>query len=309
MPEGARFTLRPMTASDCGVAQYIGREAMDWLRRSQGQEVEPWQPRAPSTQRHLLGTDPGGAWIAEINGVPVGYALSLVRGDIWFLSQLFVQPDQHGHGIGRVLLERAQAYGRDRGARIFSVIASGSPAAHGLYMRAGMFAVGIGYRMLGPLEPLLALPGAEANKKRIVDCGGWQDRMADLDREVFGAVRRQDHAYYLSNDDYAEHASFGLSRDGDLLGYGYAFAFADGPYIAPMAAYEPADQLPLLRMAAEWLLAHETSSGSMLVLSANKTLLGALLAAGWRSQGWTFLMTSEPFGRFDRYHPAGGALL
>ncbi|MDP9237905.1 MAG: GNAT family N-acetyltransferase [Chloroflexota bacterium] len=298
-----------MTDADVGVALYIGREAMDGLRRSQGQQVEPWQPTAPSTQRHLLGTDPGGAWIAEINGVPVGYALSLVRGHIWFLSQLFVQPDQHGHGVGGALLERAQTYGREGGARIFSVIALGSPAAHGLYMRAGMFAVGIGYRMIGPLEPLLALPQADANKKRIVDCSGWQDRIAGLDREVFGAERRQDHAYYLRNDGFGEHGSFGLSRDGDLLGYGYAYAYADGAYIAPLAAYEPPDQLPLLRMAAEWLIEHEASTASMLVLSANKTIMGALLAAGWRSQGWTFLMTSGPFGKFDRYHPAGGALL
>jgi GNAT superfamily N-acetyltransferase len=296
-----------MVATDTGVAQYIGREAMDWLRRSQGQHVEPWQPTPPTIQRHLVSTDPQGAWIAEANGVPVGYALSFVRGHIWFLSQLFVQPDQHGHGIGAALLEKAQAYGRNRGATIFSVIASGSQVAHGLYMRAGMFAVGIGYRMVGPLEPLRKLPEAEARKKRIVDCSGWQDRIADLDRELFGAERRQDHAYYLRNDGFGEHASFGLSRDGDLLAYGYAFA--DGAYIAPVAAYDPADQLPLLRMAAEWLVEHEASTASMLVLSANKAIMGALLAAGWRSEGWTFLLTSEPFGKFDRYHPAGGALL
>ncbi len=307
MAQAPGISLRPMVEGDLGVASYIGREAMDGLRLSQGEEVRPWQPRAPFMQRHLLGTDPDGAWIAEINGAPVGYTMSLVRGDIWFLSQLFVQPDQHGHGVGAALLERTQAYGRARGATIFSVIASSSRVAHALYMRAGMFATGIGYRMTGPLAPLTELPDADASKKRIVDCSGWQDRIAELDREVFGAERRQDHAFYLDAESAgAPSASFGLSRDGRLLAYGYAVA-GDG-FIAPLAASEPQDQLPVLRMAAEWLSAQQ-ENGDVLVLSHNQTIMRALLAAGWKSRGWVFFMTSAPFGKFDRYHPAGGALL
>lgn len=307
MPDGAKLTCRAMLEADLGVAMYIGREAMDWLRRSQNEETQAWQPAQPAAQRHLLHTDPDGAWIAELNGVPVGYSMGLVRGDIWFLSQLFVQPDQHGHGVGAELLRRAQDYGRARGARVFSVVASSSRVAHALYMRAGMFATGIGYRMAGPLGPLLELPEPDATKKRIVDCRGWQDRIAALDRAVFGAERRQDHAFYLEPAiDPGRKASFGLSRDGDLLAYGYVLG--EG-YIAPIAAYEPEDQLPLLRMAAEWLIDNEVSTGDVLVFSHNQTMMRALLAAGWKSRGWVFLMTSEPFGQFDRYHPAGGTLL
>jgi GNAT superfamily N-acetyltransferase len=305
MPEQPALHVRPMTEADLNVAAYIGREAMDGLARSQGGDVSPWIPSQPTVFRHILETDPGGAWIAELNGVAVGYSMALVRGDIWFLSQLFVQPDQHGHDIGAVLLRRAQQYGHDRGARVFSVIASTSLAAHALYMRAGMFATGIGYRMTGPLEPLLALPQSDAG---VIDCGGWQDSIADLDRAVFGAERRQDHALYLGSDEASgPKGSFGLARDGALLGY--AYALANGGFIGPIGAREPEDQLPLLRMAAAWLLDHETSAGNMLVISHNHTLMHALLAAGWRSLRWTFLLTSEPFGQFDRYHPSGGTLL
>lgn len=297
-----------MTDADIGVAMYIGREAMDALRRSHGEQTQPWKPGIPWGQRHLLRTDPDGAWVAEINGVPVGYAMALVRGEIWLLSQLFVQPDQHGKGIGGELLRRAQAYGREQGASVFSVIASTSRVAHALYTRAGMFAAGIGYRMSGPLEPLLALPEADATKKRIVDCSGWQDRIAELDQEMFGAERRQDHAYYLSGEGLAgENASFGLSHRGELLGY--AYAVADGGFIAPLAAKEPEDQLPLLRMAAAWLVDRETSTGNMMALSTNATILSALVSAGWRSEGWVFFLRSAPFGKFDRYHPAGGMML
>jgi GNAT superfamily N-acetyltransferase len=303
MPE-PQLTYRPMTPGDLGVAMYIGREAMDGLRRSQGGDPEPWTPHRPLTQAHLLRTDPGGAWIGEVNGVPCGYAMSFVRGKIWFLSQLFIQPDQQGHGLGQELLRRAQEYGRANGASISSVIASTSHVAHALYMRSGMFATAIAYRMTGPVEPLRRLPSVDASQKRIVDCSGWQDKIAALDSELFGAERRQDHAFYLQDN---PTASFGLSRDGELLGYGYVVE--DGAFIAPIAAREPGLQLPLLRMATDWLADHEIGIANMMVISANKTLMHVLLKAGWKSNAWTFLLTSEPFGQFDRYHPAGGALL
>jgi GNAT superfamily N-acetyltransferase len=308
MPDDPKLILRPMHETDLGAAMYIGREAMDWLRRSQGEETQPWQPSQPAAQRHLLRTDPEGAWIAEMNGVPVGYSMALVRGDIWFLAQLFVQPDQHGHGIGAELLRRAQDYGRACGARAFSVVASSSRVAHALYMRAGMFATGIGYRMTGMLAPLLDLPQPNAGTQRIVDCSEWLDGIAALDRAVFGAERRADHAFYLDTATRpGPEASFGLARGSNLLAYGYAIA--SGGFIAPLAAQEPEDQLPVLRMAAEWLIEHEVSTGDMLVLSHNRTIMRALLAAEWKSRGWVFLMTSEEFGQFDRYHPAGGTLL
>lgn len=308
MPEPLGLAFRRMAESDLSVASYIGREAMDGLRRSQAQQPPPWVPAAPLALRHLLGTDSDGAWVAELNGIAVGYSMSIVRGDIWFLSQLFVQPDQHGHGIGAELLRRAQDYGRSRDARFYSVIASTSPVAHALYMRAGMFATGIGYRMSGPLEPLLRLPEPEAGKKQIAGCSGWEEGIAPIDREVFGAERRQDHEFYLSGKSRpGEEASFGLSASGTLLGYGYAAA--DGGHIGPLAALEASDQLMLLRHAALWLLEHEVTTGIMFVLSLNPTIMSALLAAGWRSLDWTFLLTSAAFGSFDRYQPSGGTML
>ena len=308
MPEAMRITFRAMTDADLSVARYIGREAMESLERSQGGEPQPWLPSEPRTLRHLLRTDPGGAWIAEINDVAVGYAMALARGDIWFLSQLFVQPDQHGHGIGSELLRRAQEYGRSEGARVYSVVASTSQAAHALYMRAGMFAVAIGYRMSGPLVPLLDLASVGSERDRIDTCDGRSDAIALLDREMFGAERRQDHAYYADGAGRAgSDASFALLRGDELRGYCYAVV--EGGFMAPMAAREPDEQLPLLRSAAAWLVEHDVSTGSAFVLSQNRTLMRALLAAGWRSSGWSFLLTSAPFGRFDRYHPAGGMLL
>jgi len=304
MSEGIRLTFRPMVEADLGVTRYVTHEAMDALDRSQGVVPQPWMPADPRVQRHLLHTDSDGAWVAEMNGVVVGYSMALLRGDIWYLSQLFVQPDQHGHGIGRELLHRAQAYGRERGARVYAVVATTSPVAHGLYMQAGMLAVGVAYRMAGQLAPLQELP---PRRGELAAADEHVDAIASLDREVFGAERRQDHALHLEMVKGGESASFALLRDGGLRGYCYAWA--DGGFIAPMATYQPADQLPLLRAAATWLSRHGVSSGDVLVLSQNRTLMQALLHAGWRSRRWSFLLTSAPFAKFDRYHPAGASLL
>ena len=104
--------------------------------------------------------------MATINGLVVGFAQACVRGDIWFLSQLFVHPEVHARGIGQELLRLAMEYGRDAGCETFSVVSSTSPVAQSLYMRAGMFGIGIGYRLVGSVESLLDLPTAGCNRRR-----------------------------------------------------------------------------------------------------------------------------------------------
>jgi hypothetical protein len=62
-------------------------------------------------------------------------------------------------------------------------------------------------------------------------------------------------------------------------------------------------------MASDWLAAREVESGSIRAVSHNRTLIGALRAAGWYGNSWSFFLTSEPFGQFDLYHPVSSVLL
>ena len=133
-------------------------------------------PELASHLAHIVETDPGGCVVAEIGGLVVGYAQAIVRGDIWFLAQLFVQPEVHALGVGQELLRRSMQYGRDRSVRIFSVVSSTSPAAQALYMRSGMYAIGIGYRVTGPVFA-----------SRCSDC---RSRMATARRSSTVAARR-----------------------------------------------------------------------------------------------------------------------
>src|SRR4029079_16794218 len=63
--------------------------------------------RSPDFQLFSLKDDPEGLWVAEANGEMVGFALSWVCGDLWFLAELFVSPGHQGHGVGNALLARA----------------------------------------------------------------------------------------------------------------------------------------------------------------------------------------------------------
>jgi hypothetical protein len=103
-----------------------------------------------------------------------------------------------------------------------------------------------------------------------------------------------------------ESQGFGLTIDGAFQGYGYV---DDRGWIGPIAAHEPGTQLALLRVAAEQLQQRGVDEGAAWVLSLNPVMMRALLAAGWTFDRWTFFLSNEPFGRFDRYHPSGGLML
>jgi GNAT superfamily N-acetyltransferase len=295
-----------MTPADLQSTAYVRKEALHWLSRDQGREPGPWEPFLAPHFQHLLTHDPDGSFVAEINGLAVGFAMGFVRGDIWFLSQLFLVPEVHGTGVGRELLRLAVEYADRRKARVRAVIASSSPVAQRLYMRAGMFGRGNMFGVHGsPVALRDSLSAPDANRKRVVDCSGWLDQIAALDDDVWGADRRIDHEFYLGRGDVEKH-SFALTRDGVLEGYGYVDARG---FIGPLAAREPEGQLPLLRMAAEWLADRGVEEGRTGCISFNETMMSAFVAAGWKYDSWTYFLSSEPFGQFDRFHPSGGVLL
>jgi GNAT superfamily N-acetyltransferase len=125
---------------------------------------------------HLQRTDPGGAWVAEVEGEIVGCALALVREGVWGLSLLGIHPDHQSRGIGRGLLDAALGYAE--GCRGALILSSADPRAMRRYALAGF-----------GLRPCVAFAG-------IVDRGaiptGLRSRPgnADSDRELCDAVSR-----------------------------------------------------------------------------------------------------------------------
>lgn len=126
-----------MTLQDVPEAVLVTRDAFDDYGRRRGCE-DSWgadlEARYPRFH-HLLGTDPGGAWVAEEDGALRAVALALVRERLWGLSLLAVSPSHQSAGLGGSLLEKALGHGAAAPAGL--ILSSADPRALRIYSRAG----------------------------------------------------------------------------------------------------------------------------------------------------------------------------
>jgi hypothetical protein len=143
--------------------------------------------------RHLVATDPGGAWAVENDGAVVGVALALVRESLWGLSLLIVRADHQSGGHGRALMQAATAYGAGTTAGI--ILSSEDPRALRTYWRAG-FTLLPAFDSKGPVRKP---PRAAAS----VRAGRWPDDRDLVDatsRAVRGAAHGPDIDAMLAQD-------------------------------------------------------------------------------------------------------------
>lgn len=162
---------------------------------------------------HLLVTDPGGCWVAEDSGGPIGFAIALEREKMWILASYAVLPGRQGVGIGRMLLSAAMSHGR--GALRGMLISSTDPRATRHYRLAG-FSLHPKMLMRGQLERQ-AIPLTDRVRE---GSAGDFDLMDSIDRRVRGAAHGPDHALLLQ--------SFHLLVSDRSTGSGYAFVSSTG---------------------------------------------------------------------------------
>jgi len=177
--------LRPMTEDDVPGAHEVMVAAFAELEQRLHQPPSP--PRDPAggyvRLLRILGTDPGGSWVAEDGAGLAGAALAIMREGVWGLSLLVVRPDLQSAGIGRALLARALAYG-DRAAGAI-ILASPDPRALRSYARAGF-----------ALHPSLSATGAPQHVVGCADVRPFEpddhELAASVDRAVRGAAHGAD---------------------------------------------------------------------------------------------------------------------
>jgi predicted N-acetyltransferase YhbS len=142
--------IRQLREEDVDAAEEVAWEAMSDVGRRFGFTLGTRDGArigfARSRVRHLMTTDPDGSFVAEEDGKPVGIALALRRGSLWFLSLLAVRGDRQAMGIGRRLLDATLEYGRDSSTAL--ICASPDPKALRRYGRAG-FALHPGFEAVG----------------------------------------------------------------------------------------------------------------------------------------------------------------
>lgn len=223
------LVIRPMTAADVPAAERLSDEG--FLELDQRMHRPSWPVPTARTQdrsarwisrtTHLLGTDPGGCWVAEDERGMLGFATGFVRETTWCLATYVVRPGLQGRGIGRPLLEAAMHHGR---ACLHGMLAASSdPRALRRYHDAGfrlhpqMFLTGVVDRS--------ALPAVGKVRAGSV---GDRDLLDSLDRQTRGAAHGPDHEWLVRHHP--------LLVSDTRTGSGYAYVDENGGPILLAAA-------------------------------------------------------------------------
>jgi GNAT superfamily N-acetyltransferase len=278
--------VRPMEPRDIDDVFHVSVAAFGDLTRRMGLPEEGPAPIAGARIRigRLLGTDPGGAWIAERDGEVVGAALALVREGVWGLSLLIVRPEVQSGGIGRELLARAWEHGRD--ARGWIVLSSADTRALRSYARLGL-----------DLHPALVARGRPGSA---VAAPGVRPGSADdlpltetVDRAVRGAAHGGDILALLE-------------AGGQMLVLpDRGYAVMRGSELRVLAALDEAAAADLLRTcfaAAADVVTVEFLTG------AQQWAMTACLEAGLDLHPWGAVFLAGDVGPFAPYLPNGAYL-
>jgi GNAT superfamily N-acetyltransferase len=169
-------------------------------RRWRERIAYPWQ------------TDPGGAFVAEVDGRVIGVAEAIVRERLWCLSMLAVQPGIQSAGAGRALMERAAAYGRAADCGL--IVSSNDPRALRLYADCGF-----------ALHPTFEASGV-VDRRRLPALGGSVHEDDGADLEGLAGVTRS-----VRGAPYTDELRFALAQGARLLRIadrGFALVNAEG---------------------------------------------------------------------------------
>ena len=134
------LSLRPATIADVALILSFIRDLAEYERLAH--EVVATEELLRET---LFGERPGAeVVIAELDGVPVGFALFFHNFSTFlgrpglYLEDLFVRPAARGHGVGRALLARLAAIAVERGCGRFEwAVLDWNEPAIGFYRNLG----------------------------------------------------------------------------------------------------------------------------------------------------------------------------
>jgi ribosomal protein S18 acetylase RimI-like enzyme len=255
--------------------------------------------RPPDFQLFSLKDDPDGLWVAEADGEIVGFALSWVCGDLWFLAELFVAPGHQGRKIGNELLARTFAYASKAGARTKALITfTFNVVSQGLYIRHGLFPRLPIYLFSGARETLVSrLQGEKLRCTPIELTASNLKNLAQLDAGALG-VSREKHHRYLLNDGTMK--GIFLQEGDDCVGYAYVSATG---HVGPLAVAQPRLMGAAFRTALDLAAAGGPAQVSAFLPGAGDQALRIAVEHGMRITFPMVLVSTNDFGDWTRYLP------
>jgi GNAT superfamily N-acetyltransferase len=315
--------IRPARPDDLEECARVWHAALnDYLVRL-NQPEWPFDPNGiTALYRHTQGTDPD-RFLVAVRSDPsetdpareriVGFVSACVRETHWFLSMLFVLPEEQASGVGRLLLERVLP-SQDSGMTLATATDSAQPISNALYSRYGMVPRMPLLNLSGELRRPETLPGLSAGMTATAfedvvasaaDGTGHRELAAivnELDRDTLGVEHPQDHAWLRTS---GRRGFVYRTPEGVVAGYGYG---SDLGRVGPIAVTDPELMAPILGH----LLRTFQPRGAFAVWTpgAAGPCVEALLAAGLRLEPFPILMCwDEPVTDYTRYLPISPGLL
>ena len=293
VPDTPHIVLRRGTPDDSRRCHAVLIEAVVDLTTRQGARWEAnademWPRFEPIYQ--LLAEHAAEWWLAEAKGSGelVGYARSMERGGLFELSELFVRPGRQSAGVGRQLLERAFPTGR---GDVRLIIATTDVRALSRYYRTGTVA-------RFPIVTMSRAPRADAGHVNELEAvrATLQNlpALAALERAVIEFDRGEAEMTWLVE----QREGYLYRRAGEPVGFG----FVGRSGVGPVAARDPAHQPAILDHIERRAEAIGLKEIGFEVPMVNGIAMRHLLGQGYRMDTFlTLLLSSRPFGQFDRF--------
>lgn len=231
-------------------------------------------------------------WVADAEdgkGI-VGYARSIERGGLFELTEFFVAPGHQSRGLGAALIARAFPDGR---GDVRAIIATTEVRALGRYYRTGTAA-------RFPSFTLIGTPASHADDEMPIEAvradasDGAIATIVDIERSVLEFPRGAGEIGAL----LGAREGWLYRRDEAVVG----FAFVGRSGAGPITALDPAHQPDILRHVETRAADLGVERLEFEVPGVNEVAMRHLLGRGFRIDDWfNLLLTSRPFGRFDRF--------
>ncbi len=292
----SNFSIRAATAEDVQAVHAIwyATEVMGEPDPPPMGEPHPWL-------RHVLRT--GTLLVAEREGVILGFAGVIERGNLVFLTDLFVAPELQSGGIGKSLLDAILP----RDGRTLATISSGDARAQALYIRSGMTPEWPEFQIL--LERTRWSAPAHSDVQ-LIPARLMDDEIIAFDAEISGRARPEEHAYWIED---CAGTPFWFERNGRRAGYGYVRLSPDTPLqapdtaiVGPIGARDSADATACALAAVGWALERSTFA-RLFTPGPHPALRPLLLAGGAIDFVETFLSSAPPCTDATRYLPSDSA--
>ncbi len=256
----------------------------------------------PSYLRHVLQT--GTMCVAEQDGEVLAFAGAITRGNIRFLTDLFVQPVHQSGQFGKTLLHSVLP----QDDLVHCTVSSSDPRALALYIRAGM----------RPLWPCFALRLEKSthgchlpSDVEILRANLDDPALVYWDAQISGRLRPVDHTYWMREQ---RAVPLWFRRQGQTVGYGYirlgggTLWYPQACILGPIGAKNLEDSVACVLASVYWAL--QQAEVLRIDVPGPHLCLALLLERGFRiTYADTFVSTAHtPFFDAECYIPSGGDL-